>query len=179
MSNKWLFSGRPLPGFIESSTPLATAREYTETAGINGIGYQQVLKSLKPLEITFKCRLDAPFQGTVTATNEATKANLQAADDFAINFCGHKKGPQKQPKLLVQNTRWAALNGGAVFLTNYRQYNPDVRTGLDCEFTFREYFPPIPRTPEKPEDAVLPDTNEKPVDKLETLLTEAVAAASS
>lgn len=180
MSNTWVFSGRAPPGKLIADTALVLEREYQQVAPVNGAGAQTIIKSRKPLEVELTYFLDAEWQGTQEATDDATIQNRAEMNDFALKHCKLAvKGFARPNKLIVQNSRWADLGGGPAMLISYTAPRLDRKTGLRAVLKFIEYFPPKPFLPAKPEDAVLPDTSEKPKDALEELLAETLAEAKS
>lgn len=180
MSNIWVFSGRAPPGKLIADTALVLERDYQQVAPVNGAGAQTIIKSRKPLEVELTYFLDAEWQGTEEATNAATIANRNAMADFALNHCKLATKSQRVPnKLIVANWRWTGLGGGPAVLVSYTAPRLDRKTGLRAVLKFIEYFPPKPFLPAKPEDAVLPDTSEKPKDALEELLAKTLAEAKS
>lgn len=180
MSNTWVFSGRTPPGKLIADTALVLEREYQQVAPVNGAGAQTIIKSRKPLEVELTYFLDAPWQGTEQATNDATIKNRAEMTDFALKHCKLAvKGPARPNKLIVQNSRWADLGGGPAMLISYTMPRLDRKTGIRAVLKFIEYYPPKPFLPAKPEDAVLPDTSQKPADALEELLAKTLAEAKS
>jgi hypothetical protein len=180
VSNTWVFSGRTPPGKLIADTSLVLEREYQQVPPVNGAGAQTIIKSRKPLEVELTYFLDAPWQGTEATTNAQTIKNRSEMLDFAMNHCKiAAKGFARPNKLIVQNWRWTDLGGGPAVLISFTPPRLDVKTGLRAVLKFIEYFPPKPFLPAKPEDAVLPDTSEKPKDALEQLLAKTLEEAKS
>lgn len=180
MSNTWIFSGRTPPGKLIADSALVLEREYQQVPPVNGAGAQTIIKSRKPYEVELTYFLDSEWQGTPEATNTITNANRDAMNDFALNHCKlAAKGFTRPNKLIVQNWRWSALGGGPAVLISYTPPRIDRKTGLRATLKFIEYWPPKPFLPAKPEDAVLPDTSEKPKDALEELLAKTLAEAKA